>query len=508
MTTIPTDSVQTLQELRSFGVTQLARDLEKGWSQSTDPTSGITGYDLLPEVVNITPSLSPLRNSIPRVAGGHGIQANWRAVTGINTGMISAGVSEGHRGGQIVETVADYYAAYRSIGLENAVTFEADFAAVGLADAKALATRNLLTAVMIQEENIILGGNSSLPLGKTPKPTLKASSTGGNLAAQTLSVICVALTYDGYWAVSGFNNGMSGQIPDMEDIAIPTTITRSNMDGSSDSYNGGSAEKSTKTTVTVSGTESSVVASVSPTLGAVGYAWFWGASGSEKLGAITSTSSVTITDTATGTQTAASLPASDCSTNALVFDGLLTQTCKPEFGGYVAQLGDSDGVAAPLSSDGAAGITEIDTALHWFWNNYRISPGVIYMSAQELVNINRKVIASGGAPLIRYAIDSANPQPVQAGLSVGSYLNKFTNQQISLQVHPTMPPGTMLLRPTEIPYPLANVINVLQIRTRQDYRQYEWPLRSRKHEYGIYTDEVLQNFFPAAFGVITNIANG
>ena len=45
-------------------------------------------------------------------------------------------------------------------------------------------------------------------------------------------------------------------------------------------------------------------------------------------------------------------------------------------------------------------------------------------------------------------------------------------------------------------------------RTRREYHQIEWPLRSRKYEYGVYVDEVLQHFFPPALGVISNITAG
>ena len=36
----------------------------------------------------------------------------------------------------------------------------------------------------------------------------------------------------------------------------------------------------------------------------------------------------------------------------------------------------------------------------------------------------------------------------------------------------------------------------------------EWPLRSRRYEYGVYTDQVLQVYFPPANAVLTNIARG
>jgi len=55
---------------------------------------------------------------------------------------------------------------------------------------------------------------------------------------------------------------------------------------------------------------------------------------------------------------------------------------------------------------------------------------------------------------------------------------------------------------------LSNVTNILQMRMRRDYYQIEWPQTSRKYQYGVYEDGVLQNFFPPSQGIITNIANG
>jgi hypothetical protein len=71
-----------------------------------------------------------------------------------------------------------------------------------------------------------------------------------------------------------------------------------------------------------------------------------------------------------------------------------------------------------------------------------------------------------------------------------------------------MPPGTVLFFTQKLPYPLSNVPNVVQIRTRREYYQVEWPLRARRYEYGVYADEVLQNYAPFAMGAITNIGNG
>ena len=94
---------------------------------------------------------------------------------------------------------------------------------------------------------------------------------------------------------------------------------------------------------------------------------------------------------------------------------------------------------------------------------------------------------------------------------VRTYLNRFSMQGgsvIDIRVHPNMPAGTILMTTKALPYPLAGVGNVNQIRTRQDDYQIEWPLRSRRYEYGVYADEVLQCYFPPSLALITNIGNG
>ena len=71
-----------------------------------------------------------------------------------------------------------------------------------------------------------------------------------------------------------------------------------------------------------------------------------------------------------------------------------------------------------------------------------------------------------------------------------------------------MPAGSILFDTDELPYALSGVAFLKRVLCRRDYYQIEWPLVARKYPYGIYMDGVLQNYFPPAFGIITNIANG
>ncbi len=486
--------------------TQPNAELAKTWTQSGNAIQGITAYDLEAPAKKLYPVITPLRNRIPRVPGKGGIQANWRSITGINTGTGTgiggwsiAGVSGGNRGAVISTTVTNNIAAYAGLGLEDYATFEADYAAEGFDDVKALAVEGLLRSLMIQEEKVILGGNSSTAIGQVTGLSATTSTTGGTILAGTLSMYVVGLTLEAY---------LNGNITN----GIPTTWTRTNADGSTETVYGGNGAKSAQATQVTTGSTSTVTLSWNVlATNAVAYAVYWGAAGAEVLGAIVTINSYTMTTpTGAGTQNASAI-ASDNSQNTNIYDGLLAQIAKAGSNSYVYSMGTGTaGTGTPLTSDSAGGIVEIDAALKSFWDNYRLSPTDIYVNSQELMNISKKVLGAASTSAQRFAFN-VDQGVIAGGTLVRSYLNKFGMngaQEIPIRLHPNMPPGTILFYCDQLPYPLSNVANVVQMRMRRDYYQIEWPLRSRKYEYGIYCDGVCQCYFPPAFGVIKNIANG
>ncbi len=489
---------------------QPSDELRKAWTQSNSAISGITAYDLEAPAKQLYPVITPLRNMIPRVSGKGGIQANWRAVTGVNTAVTGSGyVSGGNRGAVITSTTADYTASYKGLGLEDSVTFEADYSAEGFQDVKALAVEGLLRAQMIFEEKVILGGNTSLSVANTPTPTLTSANTGGAIAGNVgMGVGCVALTFEGY-----LNASLT--------TGIVQSYTRTNADASTDVISGGTALPSSQANILNACTASTLTisASVAAVAGAMGYAWFWGANAANiTLGAITTINSILITSNiglgvavSPGVVNFQALVATNKSTNSLAFDGLLTFASQSALGSYQGtQAVGTPGTGTPLTSDGAGGIVEIDAALKSFWDNYRLSPDTLWLNSQEMTNIGKKILAGNSTAAQRFVFN-ADQGMVGGGIMVRSYLNKYSMdgaQELQLKLHPTMPPGTMLFTTNRLPYPLSNVTNILQMRMRRDYYQIEWPLVTRKYQYGVYEDGVLQNYFPPAFGIITNIANG
>ncbi len=470
--------------------------------------TGLSAYDLQAPAKNLYPTITPLRNAIPRVQRlNPGDAARWRTISSITgSGFDAMGwVPEGQRSASMSYVANLQVASYMTLGEEDTVTFEAEAAAQGYEDINATATLRLLQKTMRKEETGLLGGNSSLALGTPGTPALSASGTGATLPAATYSVIVAALSFEGYG-----NSSVAG--------GVATTKTITGNDGNTYSLNGGSSNKSANATQAVTLGET-LFASLTPVVGAVAYAWYVGAEGSETLQAITTINSVAISAPLASGQQAVSAIAGDCSRNStLAFDGLLTIGFNPANSAYVESLSTGTaGTGSFLTASGRGSVVEIDNMLLQMWNAYRLSPTVLYVNAQEQKNITNKCLTNASGPLIRYNIaadsDRGGPYGVSASGVVRWYYNPFSVDggfDIPIQVHPDLPPGTILAYCERLPvwYQSSEAPNVAEVLTRRDYYRVDWPVRTRRREFGVYAEEVLAVYAPFGVGILTNIGNG
>jgi hypothetical protein len=496
---------QTIELLKRAQARADGQELAKAtFNQPTTSTSGLQSYNLEQAAKNLYPVLAPLRNMLPRVGGQFATQANWKAVTAINTGNVFPGVAEGRRAGVIAVSTAEYFAAFRTLGEESNVTWEAELAAAQFDDIKARSAKSALEALMMAEEQVILGGSTSYSINggaACPTPTLVNSTSGGTLAAQTWSVVCIPLAFDGR-----IRSTLAG--------GVVQTFTQSPAEGGSTiTVNGGAGRASAAATATTTGTTSSLVASVSTSgvpgvRGAYAYAWFWGTGGSERLGAITKVSTVSITAAAPGGNQALSAlnTSTDYSKNDLIHDGLLTMAANPANGAYWNALTGGAG----LTPDSSGGIVEIDTALKYFWDTLRLTPTRILIGSQEVGTLKKKILSQPAASAARFTFTVQQGALIGGGMARG-YLNPYGAAngpaEIPFMQHPFLPDGTIMFMTEKLPYALSNVTDVMRILTRKDYHQLEWPMRTRLYEYGVYTDQVLQHYFIPSLGVITNISD-
>ena len=471
-------------------------------------STGLSAYDLQAPAKNLYPIVTPLRNSLPRVSRlNPGDAARWRTITSIvGSGYDAMGwVPEGQRTASVSYSAQAQVAPYLTLGEEDTVTFEAEAAAEGFEDLNATATLRLLQKTMRKEETALLGGNASLAFGAPAAPTLSASGAGATLPAATYSVIVVALSFEGYK-----NSSVAGGVATMK------TITGN--DGNTYTLNGGSSMRSANATQAV--TLGQTLNATAPIVnGAVAYAWYVGAVGAETLQAITTINSAAFSAPLSSGQQAATVIAADNSRNpTLAFDGLLTVGFNPANSAYVQALASgSAGTGTFLTASGRGSVVEIDNMLVAMWNNYRLSPTALYVNAQEQRNITNKCLTNASGPLIRYNVaadgDKGGPYGISASGVVRWYYNPFSVDggfDIPVKVHPDLPPGTILALCERLPvwYQSNQTPNVAEVLTRRDYYRIDWPLRTRRREFGVYAEETLAVYAPFGVGILTNIGNG
>lgn len=474
-------------------------------AKTISTATGLVAFDLQAPAKNIYPVNTPFRNMIPRVPGSGGLATNWRVVQAIiGSGFDAMGwVPEGQRSGLMSYNTATKAASYVTLGEEDKVTYEARNAARTFEDVQATMAMRLLQKMMLKEEMAILGGNQSLSLGTAPTPSTSAAGSGATLPTLTYDVAVVALTLEGLKSLSG--------------LALTQSKTITGADGQTYTLNGGCSQKSVVATQAVT-LGQSLSASCAIVRGAVAYAWFVGAAGASRIEKITTINSAIFSAPLIGTGTTyASLASTDNSANAnLACDGLLTTVFNPANGAYyVALATGTPGTGTPLTSSGRGSIVEIDTMLQALWDNAQISPTVIFCNSQEIRNITNKVLTSSSAPLLQY-FNSAEDgvRTIAAGGGIKYYYNPFTmtpdGEKIPVRIHPNVPSGTIIAWCNNLPmqYQSNNVPNCVEIHTRQDYYQINWPIVTRAQGVGVYSEEVVAFYAPFAMAVITNIGNG
>jgi hypothetical protein len=348
--------------------------MKESLAKNVTISTGLTAYDLQAPAKNLYPTITPLRNSLPRVGRlNPGDAARWRSINSVTgSGFDAMGwVPEGQRTASMSYQAILNTAPYVTLGEEDTVTFEAEAAAQGFEDINATATMRILQKTMRKEETALMGGNTSVALGTPGAPTLTASGTGATLPAATYSVIVVGLTFEGYR-----NSTLTG--------GVATTKIITGNDANTYTLNGGSSMRSANVTQAV--TLGQTLFATAPLVnGAVAYAWYVGPAGSETLQAISTINSAAFSAPLTSGQQAATVVAADNSRNAtLAFDGLLTVGFNPVNNAFVQALASGPaGTGTFLTPSGRGSIIEIDNMLIQMWNNFRISPTVIYVTPRS-----------------------------------------------------------------------------------------------------------------------------
>jgi hypothetical protein len=498
-------------------------------TQGITTGTGLNFYYLEEQAKAIYPVFYPLLASISRVnaalfgnqVGGTGV--NWKAITGIDVAVNGQpgypAISEGNRNAFMALREKDYFAAYKFIGKDGQVTFQAQKTGLGFEDNLNMTQVALLNALLNDEERQILYGNSGsagngYQLGTTNTP-VAALVTGGTITGGTnVSLFCVALTP---WGV--FLAGSTG-------VQLPWV--RQNSNGSTDTINGGTAIVSAASNVvTTAGATLAVSGTVTAMTGAVGYAWFVDSTDASApktsnafFSQVTSVPSVTILALPSASNQAANAVAvgggsllTDNSANALDFDGLMTwgfnyASASPA-NSYVKDLG-----GANLTANGDGTIAEFETLLDFLWSQYKLTPDRIYLGGTLIDAVAKKITGTGVSNAVtRLLFERDEKGALTGGTFPIAYRSKYGPGQAKVMdvlTHPWLPNGVIYFDLINNPYPAAGdaIPAVRRIITLEDHFSIKWPYRTLQHEVGTYCFLTLQHYIPFGIGILTGVGNG
>lgn len=493
LNSLPEDKKARLRKSLDDALAAPAQGLQKDVSGNSGMTTavGLVPYSLEAPALNLWPVVTPLRNAIPRkVIGGTG--HHWKRITAIDTDQDYGFVAENTdttansvagRAGFMKISEVDDSVTFKTLGLDNYITWDARYGGNTTVNSgmdfrpDQVARLAALQALMMREERAILGGNLTqlAAPGAPSKHGTQPAPGVGSLANSTAYKFTVsALTFLGYRKGSDGNDGSNsvGETTAAASTALSTTA------------GGNAGDKAIALTWTA-------------IPGAVAYNVYGGTNGGDGrvyLGT-TTTNRFTVTSVTGLNANVPNLANTTVDTNG--YNGLIKLFAT--LGGYIKSL---DGEALTGTKNY---IAELDAAFQSFFTTYQLGPTRIFMAPADI----RKaidVVTGSSAPYVRLEAKGGDMNFV-GGLGVSGVLNNYTNQRVDFEVHPYMPPGTMLLWCDNFGqyYPNVNIPNPVEMLLAYDYISVDWAPTSLRQEFGTYVKgaPTLRAGFP--MGIIYNV---
>lgn len=472
-------------------------------------TTGIYSYDLS-DLVSLVPVVTPFRDIVARKQSPDGNPyAVWRAIMNLTNSQPDPAVGFDYAGSEVQFQEQDFQARYKPLAYAGLVTQDAFDLAKGYGDPYAIATFQVLNQLLIAEDRKLLGAQS-FALARPAAPTLTQVGTGGTIGAVQVYVGVAARTGSGYYYGSGNSRGNSAS------------------------------------TTFASGSTNSVTATVGAVRGAVCYDWFQSANGTTwYYYSTTTTNAVTMTsvisasnalpsgtavpDLSTSWQgTANTVPtfnaaADNGSANANDYDGFLA-TLAGDYNGNGQWAQPGTGTANPSianSLNGAAltltggTVAEIEQYLFLpLWQQVKCSPTAIMCNAVQAQEIANLILGSSSATTYLNT-DASGRVSVTAGGRVGEIVNAPAGGvTVPIEVHTSLPPGTIIARTDRVPFPQANISSVLECRTLRDTAQFDYGIGrvantaggGPRKEFELRTVSALLNRAPVAMATLANVA--
>lgn len=472
-------------------------------AKSTDgltAATGIYGYDLS-GLVSLVPVNTPARNNVsafPRTIAREGNpSAAWRALLNINASQPNPAVGFDTAGPIAKLQEQDCFAPYVPLAMGGTVTLDAVALARNFADALATDELQTLVQLFIGQDIFIVNGQA-WPVATPGTPTVTTSTLGGSIGhAVNVYVKCAARSGTNY-------------------------------------YYGGSTAASAEGTQTSgsSTTTNSFTASVSAVKGAVAYDWFIDSTmGDEVYYTTTTVSSVKISSVPGSAQPVPNLPlisaiapttapGSDTSYSTDWYNGVIASTLGDYGTTGPVQPGSGTGSGAVWIDNGGnalqfsgGGIDVLDQLNADLWASTLLSPDAYMVNSLQGDEISKLLKGSTAATTLLPPTDADARTNLAGGGFVGRYINSAAGGvPIQIEVHPHVPPGTIIARTDHVPYPGSNIGSVFEVRCQYDTMRFDYAANRAdgdgggpRFDYETRSMETLVNRAPGAQGIATNI---
>lgn len=469
--------------------------------------SGIYGYDLS-GLVSLIPVVTPWRDIVSRTKGTQGNPfAVWRAIMNVNNTQPSPAPGFDYAGNEIQIEEQDFQARYKPEAYSGLVTQDAFDLALGYADPYAVETFNVMNQLLIGQDRQMMGAQS-FPLAQASAPVLTQQSAGGTIGAVEVYVGVAARTGTGYF------------------------------------YGNGNSQGNSNHTTFGSGSTNSVLATTTAQRGAVCYDWFQSANGTTwYYYGTTTTNTITMTAVISSNNalptnlpdlslnwkgTANAVPTYSSSGDngsgyGADYDGLLA-SLSGDYNGTGQWVQPGTGTANPSvwnSLNGAAltlsggTINEIQEYIFMtLWNAVKASPTAIMMNAAQAQECANLVLGSSSATTFLNT-DSSGRINVSAGGRVGNIINAPAGGiDVPIEVHVSLPPGTIVGRMDRVPFPQANISSVFEQKCLRDMAQFDYGINRNpgtkgggpRKEFEIRSNSAFINRAPVAQSVLSCVA--
>src|ERR1700677_2854309 len=409
-------------------------------------STGIQGVDLS-GLVSLVPVNVPARNNtsaFPRVIAGEGSQtATWRSLLNINAQQEDAAVGMDFAGSMTLFDEQDVFAPYRPLAKAGRVTLDAVAVARNYADALAVAELQTLNQLFIDQDLHIIN-SQAWSLGKPSAVTLVFSETGGTIKKGEKVQVVMA-------ARSGANYFLGGSTE-------------------------GSAAETIETVTTETG---SVTATHAAVKGAVAYDWYFGKEGGEKYYYTTTTiASATFTKIPVAAAALPKLPllsaAEPPKTAKLLgeraekdpsfsatrwYNGIIASTLGDYGATGPVKPGEGTGSGATyidfggnsITGEGAS-INVLDQINDELWASVQLSPTAYMVNSLQGDEISKLILGSSSATTFLPPTDADARTNLAGGGFIGRYVNRAAGGvPVPIEVHPHVPPGTIIARTDRVP---------------------------------------------------------